>query len=72
MTYYHNVQQTRNSGLDREMRLAAGEILSLFYSLFKSWLDLQSENQNHFGEFFVLYLFFVWERLRYKFLSFIG
>ena len=23
MTYYHNVQQTRNSGLDREMRLAA-------------------------------------------------
>ena len=31
MTYYHNVQQTRNSGLDREMRLAAGEILSLFY-----------------------------------------
>ncbi len=30
MTYYHNVQQTRNSGLDREMRLAAGEILPLF------------------------------------------
>ena len=23
MTYYHNVQQTRNSGLDREMRLAS-------------------------------------------------
>jgi len=23
MTYHHNVQQTRNSGLDREMRLAA-------------------------------------------------
>ena len=23
MTYYHNVQQTRNSGLDREMRLVA-------------------------------------------------
>ena len=23
MTYFHNVQQTRNSGLDREMRLAA-------------------------------------------------
>ena len=23
MTYYHNVQQTRNSGLDWEMRLAA-------------------------------------------------
>ena len=23
MTYYHNVQQTQNSGLDREMRLAA-------------------------------------------------
>ena len=23
MAYFHNVQQTRNSGLDREMRLAA-------------------------------------------------
>ena len=32
------------------IRLAAGEILPLFYSLFKSRLDLQSENQNHFGE----------------------
>ena len=72
MTYYHNVQQPRNAGLDREMRLAAGEILSLFYSLFRSRLDLQSENQNHFGEFTVLCLFSVWERLRYKYLSFIG
>ena len=50
MTYFHNVQQTRSSGLAREMRLAAGEILPLFYSLFRSRLSIQSENQNHFGE----------------------
>ena len=37
MTYYYNVQQTRNSGLDQEMRLAAGEILPLFlFSIQKS------------------------------------
>ena len=28
MTYFHNVQQTRNSGLDREMRLR--QIRNLF------------------------------------------
>ena len=30
MTYYHNVQQTRNSGLDREMRLTVDPEFSGF------------------------------------------
>ena len=30
MTYYHNVQQTRNSGLDKEMRLSVDPEFSRF------------------------------------------
>ena len=36
---------------NKRNHLAAGEILPLFYSLFRSRLSVQCENQNHFREF---------------------
>ena len=42
MAYFHNVQQTRNSGLDREMRLAAASEFIAFVRSKRKLLALKN------------------------------
>ena len=42
MTYFHNVQQTRNSGLDREMRLSVDPEFSRFVRSKRSFFALKN------------------------------
>ena len=60
MAYFHNVQQTRNSGLDREMRLASDPEFTSFvrskrnffalknFSVKAQWITIPAEKKHIF------------------------